>query len=63
MNPSTGEIREFPANETPPAGWVELRVGSVVEIYGVKCRLTYVNAGKRRLTFVPVDAKMPGAGG
>lgn len=35
--------------------WLALSEGSIVVIHGVKCRLNYVNTGKRRLTFVPID--------
>ncbi len=35
--------------------WLKLGEGSIIEIEGVKCHLTYINTGKRRLTLVPID--------
>ncbi len=35
--------------------WLQLGEGSIVELEGIKCQLTYINTGKRRLTLVPVD--------
>ena len=35
--------------------WLQLGEGSIVEVEGMRCQLTYINTGKRRLTLVPVD--------
>jgi hypothetical protein len=37
---------------------VEFEIGAVLMVEGVRLRLSYVNEGKRRLTFVPVDSEL-----
>ena len=43
----------------PDHEFLTLSEGSVVSIEGVLCRLQYLHRGKRRLTFVPVQAGQP----
>jgi hypothetical protein len=38
-----------------PAQRVFMKPGTVIEVEGIQLRLSYVNSGKNRLTFVPVE--------
>ena len=51
MNPDTGEIKELLEGEEPPSPkWVTLNVGQEVVINGCRFRISYINAGKGRVT-------------
>jgi len=39
----------------PPPGPIGLALGDEIEIAGLRCKLTYVNEGQRRLTFTLLD--------
>jgi hypothetical protein len=59
MNQQTGEVTEIAKKEKPKPGWIPIRIGEIVDIKGVPCKLTAINAGKRRLSFTVIgtDAK------
>ena len=57
MNIETGEIKKLMEEEyekLDKSKWVSLELGEIVMIKGCRCKLTYINEGKKRLTFTAI---------
>jgi len=55
MNPSTGEIMKLGPKQKPPIDWIEILIGEVVEIKGVKCKVVNIHPGKHRIVLETID--------